>query len=86
MSGLQRTSRTLNKIIQFVHLVLCYGVTYSEAKVGNWLHNKAVARKNVGGGGGEACLLCPCTLLFCKVAVLSCKFGSREEAIALLPP
>ena len=27
-----RTSQTLDKIIQFVHLVLCYGVTFSEAK------------------------------------------------------
>ena len=67
MSGLERTSLILDKIIQFIHLLLhniCYGVTFS----GNWLHNKAVARKKFlggGGGGGGTCLLCPC--LFCKV-------------------
>ena len=43
MSRLQRT-RT-----QFVHLVLCYGVTFSEAKEISC--NKAVARKKCRVGG-----------------------------------
>ena len=42
---LQRTSLTLDKIIQFVHLVLCYGVTFSGAGC------------NVGGGGLTITLL-----------------------------
>ena len=35
----QRKSLTLDKVIQFLQLILCYGVTFSGLR--NWLHNEA---------------------------------------------
>ena len=54
MSELERTSLTLDKIIQFIHLVLHNYMLWCSFLWGlrNWLHNKAVARKKCLGGGG----------------------------------
>ena len=81
MSGLERTSLTLDKIIQFIYLVLhiCYGVTFSV----NWLHNKAVARKiclgGGGGGGGGLAYCVPVSFARSLLSALYChgysKFG-----------
>ena len=77
MSGLERTSLILDKIIQFIHLLLhniCYGVTFS----GNWLHNKAVDRKKfLGGGGGELAYCVPVSFARSLLSALYySKFGS----------
>ena len=67
---IERTSLTLDKIIQFIHLVLHNYMLWCSWGLRNWLHNKAVARKNLGGeggGGGGGGGTCPCTVLFCKV-------------------